>query len=268
MKPLNLIALLLFLVATALVLTQSETSVRKIQRGYYSVISPFVSSGSAMESQIRSFNDEVERSEALAVELEHCKTRLGELESTIKQLQTLEEENNNLRELLDFKKRLGFKAVAAKIVRRKPSTWWHTVTVNRGTSDSLADQHPVIASNGLVGKVDRAGKHESTILLLTDEKCQVSAKIEGSHEVGILSGQRTQHGADPILLLRYLAPHAKIKAGSKVFTTGRGGLFPPDILLGTVIQYRSGTFDAEALVRPAVDFENLQTVFVLTGLQP
>jgi len=241
--------------------------VRKIQKTYYASISPFIKAGSKLEEKIRRFDDEVERSEKLTIELEHCRTKLGELESSIQHLQALEEENAALRELLGFKKRLGFKAVAAKIVRRKPSTWWNTVTVNRGSAENLTDQQPVIASAGLVGKVDRAGKNESTILLLTDEMCQVSAKIEGSHEFGILTGQRTQHGAEPVLLLRYLAPHAKVKPGAKVFTTGRGGLFPPDILLGTIIEYRSGTFDAEALVKPAVDFETLKTIFVLTGLQ-
>ncbi|MGC4017746.1 MAG: rod shape-determining protein MreC [Luteolibacter sp.] len=72
------------------------------------------------------------------------------------------------------------------------------------------------------------------MVLLTDEKCQVSAKVEGTPEVGILSGQRGQFEGTPLLRLRFLSKDATVKKGQRVFTTGRGGLFPTNILLGTV----------------------------------
>jgi rod shape-determining protein MreC len=98
--------------------------------------------------------------------------------------------------------------------------------------------------------------------LLTDEKCQVSAKVDGTPEAGIISGLRDTAGESPSLLLRFLSKDANLKPGMLVFTTGRGGLFPPDILLGKIKTFAPGPLFGEALVEPAVDFTTLKTVFV------
>ena len=237
---------------------------RTIQGAYFSCVGPFINQGSQLESSIQSFDDEVRHSAELLDQLQKTQEELHILRSKVQHLEKVEQEVNHLRDALKFPQREGFSAIAANVLRRNPSTWWQTVVVDRGYNDGLLDTQPVLAAQGLVGKVDLTHDSESTVILLTDEKCQVSAKIHGTHEVGILSGQRTQSGAKPTLRLRFLSPNAKIVEGMKVFTTGRGGLFPPDILLGTVVKYHSGSFDAEAIVRPAVDFEELRTVFILT----
>ena len=221
-----------------------------------------------MESRIRAFDDEIKHSNDLSQRLEESEQELHILRSKVQHLEKIAEEVDHLREALKFPQREKFSAVTARILRRNPSTWWQTAIIDRGSNEGVTDFQPVLSAEGLVGKVDVANASESTILLLTDEKCQVSAKIAGTHEVGILSGQRTQSGASPVLRLRFLSPNARgVKSGMKVFTTGRGGLFPPDILLGTIEKYRTGSFDAEAIVRPSVDFENVQTVFILTNTQ-
>lgn len=265
MKPLNLIALIAFLVATAWVLTRSPESVRGIQSTYYTCVSPFVSKGSTLEQKIKHFNDEIVHSEELSLRLQRSEEELHILRTKVKHLEKIAEEVDSLRDALKFPQREKFSAVTANILRRNPSTWWQTAVIDRGTDHEVNDFQPVLSAEGLVGKIDIANDSESTILFLTDEKCQVSAKISGTHEVGILNGQRTQSEDKPILRLRFLSPNAKIKPGMKVFTTGRGGLFPPDILIGTVMKYRSGSFDAEATVRPSVDFEKIRTVFILTN---
>lgn len=265
MKPLNLIALIAFLIATAWVLTRSPESVRSIQATYYSCVGPFVSKGSSLEQQIRHFNDEITHSEVLSIRLQKSEEELHILRTKVKHLEKIAEEVDNLRDALKFPQREKFSAVTANVLRRNPSTWWQTAIIDRGVENDVNDFQPVLSAEGLVGKVDIANATEATILLLTDEKCQVSAKIAGTHEVGILNGQRTQSEDKPTLRLRFLSPNAKIKPGMKVFTTGRGGLFPPDILIGTIVKYRSGSFDAEATVRPSVDFEKIRTVFILTN---
>lgn len=265
MKPLNLITLLLFLAGTVWALTRSEKAVHEIQGVYYTALRPFLSSGSAIEIRARRYADEVKHSAELAAQLEEAQDQLGILRTEVSHLRKLEHENIQLRAALHFQKQSPFAVTAAKLIRRKPSTWWQTATIDRGEQSGIGVQLPVLAAEGLVGKIDRTDQTNSSIILLTDEACQVSAKIGNSQEVGILSGQRVQPTDKPILRLRYLSKDANIKPGSKVYTTGRGGLFPADILLGTIISSDSGAFDAEARVEPAVDFAALNTVFVLTG---
>ena len=175
----------------------------------------------------------------------------------------LETENARLREALGFQKRAPFKVVAAQVIRRQPSTWWQTVIINRGEEAGIGVQTPVVTNGGLVGKVDQPLRGMATVVLLTDESCQVSARIEGTGEVGILNGQRGQPQSTPLLRLKYLSREAAIRPGMKVYSTGRGGIFPANLLLGTIESFEPGAYEAEALVRPSVDFANLDTLFAV-----
>ena len=97
-------------------------------------------------------------------------------------------------------------------------------TLNRGTKAGIGPQLPVLATGGLAGKIDLPDEDLSSMILLTDERCQVSVRVRGTPEVGIVSGQRGEYGENPRLLLRHLSPDARIKEGMVVETTGRGGL--------------------------------------------
>lgn len=263
MRPLNLIAFLLFLGGAVWALTRSERSVREIQRTYYSWLTPFLTTGSKLETKARAFLDEAEHSARLEAELETIRTEFDRLKQIEAKFGEVEAENASLRRSLDFQQRIGFKADAARVIRRQPTTWWQTVDIDRGSENGVAVHQPVVADGGLVGKVDRVGDKLSSVILITDEACKVSVQVEGTPEVGILSGQRGQYEAEPLLRLRFLSAKARIAPGTRVFTTGLGGLFPSNLLVGTVQSVVPGPLDTEALVRPSVDFTDLSTVFLL-----
>lgn len=263
MKPLNLLALLLFLWGSIWVLTLSERSVRNIQKAYYTIISPFVKGGSAIELKAREFLEEVEHSKDLENRLESIEEEFGKLRYVESRLRELEVENNELRTALAFKERSALDVVPAHVIKRQPSTWWETAIINRGEDSGIGPQVPVVAPGGLAGKIDTVAKSTSSMILLTDERCQVSVQVAGTPEVGIVQGVRGQYGQKPILRLRYLSRDAAIRPGMKVVTTGKGGLFPENILVGTVLKYRERAVEGEADVEPSVDFEKLGVVFVV-----
>ncbi len=262
MKPLNLIALLLFIASTVWVLTLGETTVRSIQKTFYSVISPFIRGGATLETTAAEFIQEAEHSKIWEERYKLAKADLDQTRMEIAHLRKIEIENAELNKALSFKQNEPFQVLPAKIIRRQPSTWWQTVTINLGENNNIGVQLPVLSAEGLVGKIDTTSPNTSTVLLLTDESCQVSAKIDGTPEVGILSGIRGRTGESPLLRLNYLSKGASIEPGMMVYTTGRGGLFPEGILLGTIESYESGPLSGEALVKPAVDFKTLKIVFV------
>lgn len=263
MKPLNLIALLLFLGGAVWALTRSDRAVREIQTAYYSAMTPFLKSGSHLETQARAFLKETRHSKELEAELETIHPEIGRLRLFEARCRTLETENAQLRHALDFKKATNFDVVASRVIRRNPTTWWQTVEIDAGSNRGVGTELAVLSNDGLVGKIDRVDKERSTVVLLTDEKCQVAARVEGSPEVGILSGQRGGFYGEPMLRLRFLSPDAAVRQGQRVFTTGRGGLFQPNILLGTIESVEKGALDSEALVRPSVNFADLGAVFVV-----
>ncbi len=263
MKPLNLLALLLFLWGMIWVLTLSEPSVRKIQQAYYATISPFLKGGSELELKARAFLEEVENSQDIANRLEKVEVEFVKLRSIEGRLRELERENNELRQALEFKKRTSINVIAAKVIKRQPSTWWETAILDRGENSGIGPQIPVIAPGGLAGKIDTVAKRTSSMILLTDERCQVAVVVAGTPEVGVLHGLRGHYGEEPKLLLRHLSREAAIRPGMKVVTTGKGGLFPENILVGTVTEYRNGAVEGEADVEPSVNFAKLEVVFVI-----
>ena len=268
MKPLNLLALLLFLWGVIWVVTLSEPSVRRIQQAYYASISPFVKGGSKLEERARNFLEEVEHSEDLERRLASIEEEFGKLRSIEGRVRELETENNELRVALEFKQRSSLDVIAARVIKRQPSTWWETAIIDRGEDSGIGPQIPVLAPGGLAGKIDTVAKNTSSMILLTDERCQVSVQIVGTPEFGILHGVRGEYGKEPVLLLRHLSPEAAIRPGMQVVTNGKGGLFPENILVGTVFDYTSGPVEGRAKVKPSVNFENLGVVFVISEMAP
>jgi rod shape-determining protein MreC len=269
MKPLNFFALILFVAGLVWVFTLSEKSVRQIQKSYYSAISPLISKGSETEAFANKFLEEAEHSEDLEKQVQQVSEERDRFKLIAARVRELEAENNELRNALSFKKKTQFDVVAARVIRKQPQMWGKTIEINRGTDDGF-DADPevdlcVLASNGgLVGRLQLSGEQISSVLLITDEISQVSARVEGTSEVGIVVGRQTTFGQTPRLRLRYLSKTAILRKGMKVYTDGRGKLFPANIPIGTIEDFEVGPVYGEAEIKPAVDFTNLRNVFVIT----
>jgi rod shape-determining protein MreC len=158
--------------------------------------------------------------------------------------------------------------VAARVVKRVSSTWWNTLIIDKGMLDGLATDTPVISASGLIGKTGKMAPHMAEVILLTDEMCRVSAKIDGTLEQGIISGERAGLDLRPDLHLRFLRREAAINPGSLVHSTGEGGVFPSGLLIGRVKRFEIKDITGEAIVEPAVDLSQLRHVFVLEVQNP
>ncbi|MDB6004985.1 MAG: hypothetical protein JWR15_1972 [Prosthecobacter sp.] len=156
----------------------------------------------------------------------------------------------------------GIKKTTAKVIVPSSSIS-NSLVIDKGSLDGIVANSPVITSVGLVGKTATPEPHTTRVILLTDEVCRVSAKVEGTLEQGILAGERAPQAVQPQLHLRFLSRFAKINIGSRVYSSGEGGVFPADLLLGQVKQFKSGDVSGEAIVEPAVDFSTLDEVFVI-----
>ena len=156
-----------------------------------------------------------------------------------------------------------FNKTTAKVIGRSSSTSSNSLVIDKGSLDGIVADRPVIALGGVVGKTTAPEAHTTKVILLTDELCRLSAKVEGTLEQGILAGERAAQAGQPQLRLRFLSRDAKINIGSRVYSSGEGGIFPVDQLLGRVKEFISGDVSGEAIVEPAVDFSTLDEVFVM-----
>jgi len=265
MSRTNIIALLIFGAILAYFLTFGPDMTQKFKAGVYHLLSPFLTSGSGLKKQITSVRTGLKSLDQLEHENSTLQVENRELRATNQGLRDVEHEVNRLRHALNYRERSVFKLIAAEIIARDSSTWWRTVTINRGKRDGLETDMPVVTDEGLVGKTTTVSDAISIVLLVSDENCRVAASVEGSREQGIVSGQRITNGMTPLLDLNFLSKQAALKPGQKVYTSGVGGVFPSGLLIGVVKGFRIRELDGQAQLAPAVDLSHLEDVFVVTG---
>ena len=265
MSRTGIVALVVFAAALLALLSIGPQATRKIQATFFQAISPFLKTGSGLERQITSVRTGLKSLEELERDNAQLRVENRSLKATNEALRDVEHEVNRLRHALAYRERSLFRLVPAEIVSRDSSTWWRTVTINRGEQDGLAPEMPVLTDEGLVGRTTTVSPNISVVLLVSDENCRVAASVEGTREQGIVTGERVAGSLAPMLDLNYLSKQAELKPGQKVYTSGVGGVFPSGLFVGTVRSFQVRALDSQAKVAPAVDLARLEDVFVVIG---
>lgn len=263
MRQLNIVALLIFLGAVGWVFTWKTPATLKVKERVMNVFSPFMRTGAAVQEGVGRLGAPARSPSELAAENTELRQQVGRQQIMLEEYDSVVRENNELRGMLDFSKSHPLRLTTARILTRNTATYWSTAVIDRGLSDSLATDLPVRTAEGLVGKLVHSYDRESEVLFITDETCKVAVRIEGTTEQGILSGVRGIISRSPELRITYLPNEATVPLGAKVYTSGKGGVFPSGILVGEVTRFRKLDDGGEALVRPAVDFDKIKYVFVI-----
>src|SRR5690349_899202 len=265
MSRTNIIALLIFGAILGYFLSFGPETTQKFKTSVYRLLAPFLTGGSGIKKQITSVRSGLKSLDELEHENAALNVENRELRATNQGLRDVEHEVNRLRHALNYRERSIFKLVPAEVIARDSSTWWRTVTINRGKEDGLDGDMPVVTDEGLVGKTTTVSNNISVVLLVSDENCKVAASVEGTREQGIVSGERVVGGLTPLLNLNFLSKQANLQPGQKAVTSGVGGVFPSGLFLGTVKSFKVRELDGQAKLAPAVDLSHLEDVFVVTG---
>ena len=270
MRKVNIIlAVIVSLLAVYLMLLGTGGA-KKVQSVVMSWMSPFQRTGTAVQESLGAMGKGLKSLEELEADNRKLTRENKELRAMNQILSDMQEENHKLRDALEYRGRAAFRLVPAQIIARDASTWWNTITINRGFEDGVDDGSmggmpmTVITDEGVVGKMMTAGKNESKVVLITDENCKIGAFVEGSREKGIVSGVRLQEGGKPELQMNFLSRNADLKPGQNVYTQG-GAVFPQGLLIGKVKSFKARELDGQAIIEPKVDFSTLADVFVIAG---
>ena len=181
-----------------------------------------------------------------------------------------ESENAELRDLVDYDRGSGIDAyapVTARVYSRSNSSWNSTIEINKGSSDGIRRNQPVINGKGLVGKVKTVSDGNAVVMLLSDAEFGVSALAVQADQPGAL----LPVAGTPGDLILDLVPEAKeVRRGDTIVTAGTisdrlPSPFPQAILIGTVRRVEGeGELDRTIHVTPVADLRKLDFVRVLT----
>ena len=205
--------------------------------------------------------------DALKEENEALRDKIARLEQENRQAQADSAENRRLRELLNLRpQQRDFKYEIAKVTNHTNSNWTRTLTLNRGSSTDVAVKDCVIDSRGnLVGVVSEVGTNWCTVLTTVDTDFEMGAIVFRSGDAAIASGSFNLM-ADNLLTLNYISAEGALLNGDLIISSGLGGYYPSNLVIGSVqdvIIDDSGAMDY-AMLAPAVDFDALTDVFIIT----
>jgi len=199
-------------------------------------------------------------------ELKKTRANLQKYESMAGEMSELKRENDRLRELLGMKERVEYASIPATIISKDPDNWFRTIIINRGSGDGIKVNMPVIAYQGgqkaVVGTVIEVRGSISRIAPIISPTVRIGVKIKESRFPGLLCGYS---GNSNLCKMDYISCAAYIRFNDMVITSGQGGVFPPGLLVGTVIKSYSLESSAyqRAIIKPVIDYNLVEDVFVI-----
>ncbi len=249
---------------------ESDSGVaHSVQSGVLTVVAPLQSGTATVTKPFRDGWNWVGDLFSAKSENASLKKEVQQLRTGLAEELTTQNENDQLRALLDFKDRVfpkGVTMVTARVIARETSAWYSMATINVGSNDGVRVYDAVVNGQGLVGRVIKVTANASQVMLVTDQESAVNAMIEPGSAKGNTQGMATGSVTGDVTL-DYVDKSEKVKVGQDVVTSGRNGsIFVKGILIGTVESV--GSQDVELYqsiaIKPAVDFRKLDIVAVVT----
>ncbi|MFJ9556774.1 rod shape-determining protein MreC [Nocardiopsis sp. NPDC101807] len=178
--------------------------------------------------------------------------------------------SDQLDDLLHLSGLGAYEVVPAQAVTRSTARGYaHTVTIDTGTESGVRPDMTVVNGSGLVGRVVEAGPRTATVMLATDVKSAVGARLESTRKIGVVNGGSVPGGPEADLTLELFDMEAPVEAGDRIVTLGshEGAPFVPGVPIGTVdeVQVAPGALSRIARLTPAVDFASLDVVGVVVA---
>ena len=170
------------------------------------------------------------------------------------------DENEKLRELLDFKRSTNLNIIPARIINKGIQTNVKALTIDVGRLNNVSTNQAVLTPNGVIGKTIQIGKNSAIVQSISDNNFRLSVRIMPSGAVGILRWYDTN-----ICKVYEVQKNVDINIGDRVITSGFSKIYPPKLPVGTV----SGVYDERGNYQKVVNvniqnnFESIQNVFVV-----
>jgi len=151
--------------------------------------------------------------------------------------------------------------IAVEVIGQDPTSWFKSVTINKGERDGVQKGMAVISPEGVVGQILKTAPHYATVLLMTDYNSAIDAVIQRTRAKAIVEGQEENR-----CQLKYLLRTEEVVVGDVVITSGLGGIFPKGLMVGEIRKVDKkghGVFQYAELV-PSVDLTKLEEVLIIS----
>lgn len=234
------------------------------------VVVPFQKGISEVGSWMNDRSEELSEIQDLLAENEKLKKQIDELTIDITRLQQDKYELNNLRELYQLDSQYDeYEKVGARIIARDAGNWYSSFIIDKGSNDGIAVNMNVMAGAGLVGIVVDVGPNWAKVTSIIADNANVSGKVLSTSDNLIVSGNLELMAEGVISFSQLIDSDNQVVEGDKIVTSSISDKYLPGILIGYInsISADSNNLTKSGRVTPAVDFEHLEEVLVITELK-
>lgn len=262
-KILALLAALVF--AFSLHAAHTGTAIPMISRVMAFVLTPVQELSANVSYSVEQTLTELFSGPRIADENEVLRAENAELRNRLVEYDRLKAENELLKNYLEIKeKNPDFDFEPAMVIGRDADERFYSFTIDKGSSDGIKINDPVITDSGLVGIVAEVGISHAKVHTVLDATMNVGIMVSATRETGISAGELSL-AREGLLKAMYLPRDGESKAGDIITTTGIGGVFPRGLTVGTIKEIRpdSGGLSLYAIVEPTLDIRNVRDVQVI-----
>ena len=234
------------------------------------VVVPFQQGISRAGEWLSNRSEELVEIRSLLEENASLKEQVAELTEQNTVLQQEKYELNNLRELFELDSRYSdYEKVGARIISRDSGNWYSNFTINKGYEDGLSVDMNVIAGGGLVGRISSVGPNWAKVTAIISDGANVSGAVLATGDKLMVSGDLKLMADGVISFSQLLDSREKVAEGDKVVTSNISDKYLPNILIGYIhtLNQDSNNLTKSGYITPAVDFEHLDEVLVITQLK-
>ncbi len=234
------------------------------------VIVPFQKGISNVGSWLSNRSDELVQIRSLLEENERLKEQIAVLTEENTLLQQDKYELNSLRQLMKLSDRYDeYEKVGARIISRDAGNWYSTFIIDKGEQDGLSVDMNVIAGGGLVGRITSIGPNWARVTAVISDNTNVSAMTLATQDNLIVSGDLKMMSKGVISFSQLVDSNGAVQEGDKIVTSDISDKYLPNILIGYIhtINRDANNITKSGYITPAVDFEHLSEVLVITDLK-
>lgn len=231
------------------------------------VFGPLSRLSSYISAEFSSLPISFKSSSSLAVEIEDLQKKIDKLTEQLVDYEQIKHKNDFYQEFLGLKEEHSDYVFAeAAIIGRDAADNLGSFTLNKGSVNDIRVNDPVIYGKYLVGVVASVTPTQCTVNTILNPKVNVSAYEVRTRDLGFVTStvELAQEGH---CHMPGLSSSTAVTAGGIICTSGVGGIFPRDLIIGSIVDVVDGTVDisASAVIEPGVDFSQITDVFIITS---
>jgi len=237
-----------------------------VERGVANIITPMQRGANVVISWVQGNFSALSNNQQLLQDMRSLQEQVNAFQLEIDRLHFAGEENARLSAMLGMSQRYEeLPTVGARVIGTVPNDWNRRYFIGLGANDGIKNNMAVIGDGGLLGVTRRVHSGRATVVTVVDSEFSVAVMSTRTGDIGMARGdiRLMQQG---LMRMERIDATAQIMPGDEIRTSTHSSIFPPGILVGTVVDIHSNPdgHTRYAIIRPAVNLDNIEMVLVVT----